>query len=762
MFLVADRDAEADTERKEAIAFRCATRMKNLAKARTFGRWVQVVDNAKAMRHKVKMSLVKWQRRELCSCFESWLTMVDSRVLCRRVMHKILRRYELGSQTKGFVSWRSFLVADRDAEADTARKEAIVLRCATRMKNLAKARTFGRWVHVVSTAKAMRHKVKMSLAKWQRRELCSCFESWLTMVDSRVLCRRVMHKILRRYELGSQTKGFVSWRMISLQETRNSAILEKCTRRMRQLTHARTFSRWANAVREAKTLRHKVKTSLVRWQRRELTAAIGAWNDKVGCRVLCRRVMRKILMCYELGGQAKGFASWRAHSRQAGRHAIILKRCTRRMKMQLHVRTFNRWAEAVHEAQALRRRVQCAVTRWQKQELVYVLGAWIGFVENRTLCRRVLRKVLHRYERFHETKGFSSWRTFVVASRIEDTGAARREADRALARRLLRWIILRKKSRLTALAFRMWSCRCLAEVRGEMIRRRMAEVELGEALRASRSADEQHMREAATRIEDFQQDFLARLQERDARWEADKAQALADAHAVHVHGGEQAIDAFKTKCLLRLRQGTEQWNGEKVKLLRKWSLERSKLKSKLIEDNDLRTACRERVEFSKRQANAVKEAKDETTKAWKIAQYWRRQFEGTLGSGQVGDIEPIKAMSDPSAYTALLDDVALEAGSQFRRRSPPAARGRSTSPRRATGTTDGSSPLPVAAWQEQMPTFVGPVTSNTTTPHESSKTGILKRGRSPSKQRRRSRSASKKRTASSERKHHNTVRVFPS
>ena len=762
-----DRIAEVEEARLEVIVRKVAKRMIQLTTARTFDRWAENVTEKRDQRHKIGSILRRWQRLELSAMLEKWVGMTDDRILCRRVMHKIMRRYELGSQSKGFVSWRSFLDADRDAEADTARKEAILIRCATRMKNLAKARTLSRWVQVVSTAKEMRHKVKMSLVKWQRRELCSCFESWLTMVDSRVLCRRVMNKIIRRYELGSQTKGFVSWRMISLQETRNSAILEKCTRRMRQLTHARTFSRWADAVREAKTLRHKVKTSLVRWQRRELTAVIGAWNEKVDCRVLCRRVMHKILMRYELGGQAKGFASWRAHSMQAGRHATILDRCTRRMTMQLHVRTFNRWAEAVREAQALRRRVQCAVTRWQKQELVGVLGAWIEFVENRTLCRRVLRKVLHRYERFHETKGFSSWRTFVVASRIEDTGAARREADRALARRLLRWIILRKKSKAMALAFRMWSCRCLAEVRGEMIRRRMAEAELGEALRAARSADEQHMREAATRIEDFQQDFLARLQERDARWEADKAQALADAHAVHVHGGEQAIDAFKTKCLLRLRQGTEQWNGEKVKLLKKWSLERSKLKSKLIEDNVLRTACRERVEFNQRQANAVKEAKEETTKSWKIAQYWRRQFEGTLGSSQVvfgtsvGE-EPIKAMSDPSAYMTLLDDVALEAGSQIRRRSPPAARGRSTSPRRATGTTDGSSPLPVEAWQEQMPTFVGPVTSDTTTPHESSKTGILKRGRSPGKQRRRSRSASKKRTASSERKHHNTVRVFTS
>ena len=53
-----------------------------------------------------------------------WCTMVDGRVLCRRVMNKILRRYLHASLTRALVSWRGFVNQERTREAENVQLEA--------------------------------------------------------------------------------------------------------------------------------------------------------------------------------------------------------------------------------------------------------------------------------------------------------------------------------------------------------------------------------------------------------------------------------------------------------------------------------------------------------------------------------------------------------------------------------------------------------------------------------------------------------------
>ena len=65
-------------------------------------------------------------------------------------------------------------------------------------------------------------------------------------------------------------KSFVvRHRVEEAEQARQDMVVERCVRRMQQMTHVRVFDRWYEAVQEVKEMRVKVNVVLKRWQTRE-------------------------------------------------------------------------------------------------------------------------------------------------------------------------------------------------------------------------------------------------------------------------------------------------------------------------------------------------------------------------------------------------------------------------------------------------------------------------------------------------------------
>ena len=90
-------------------------------------------------------------------------------------------------------TWKSFVVRHRVEEAEQARQDMVVERCVRRMQQMTHVRVFDRWYEAVQEVKAMRGKVNKVLSRWKALELAGVFEAWISFVDRRVLCRRVLH-----------------------------------------------------------------------------------------------------------------------------------------------------------------------------------------------------------------------------------------------------------------------------------------------------------------------------------------------------------------------------------------------------------------------------------------------------------------------------------------------------------------------------------------------------------------------------------------
>ena len=77
-------------------------------------------------------------------------------------------------------------------------------------------------------------------------------------------------------------------------------------------------------------------------------------------------------------------------------------------------RSFNGWRANAAEQKANRVKIQRAVARWQRLQVMSVFNKWADTAYERQLCRRTMTKLLRRYTLNNHAKGFNSWRSYLL------------------------------------------------------------------------------------------------------------------------------------------------------------------------------------------------------------------------------------------------------------------------------------------------------------------------------------------------------------
>ena len=348
---------EAETRRCELVVRRCVQRMALNTTARTFDRWAEFAAQSKEYRRQLGLAVARWKRRGLAAVIDRWITMVDERVLCRRVLTKLLRRYLHGARSRAMASWCNYtrderaaaatekqrewdseIEAKSEAEAEAKRVEAIISRCLRRMGSTAMARMLDRWTAYVAHVKEERRRIIFAAA-----EEAAAIGDQIT--SERELCRRVMTRMVCGYMHGAQTAAMCSWRLHTremqdferreaqakaesqremeakaeeeVEAKRREAVVSRCIRRMASNATARTFDRWAEFATQSKEYRRQLGLAVARWQRRGLAAVVNCWITMVDEKVLCRRVLNKLFHRHLHGARLRAIVSWRAFTRDA-------------------------------------------------------------------------------------------------------------------------------------------------------------------------------------------------------------------------------------------------------------------------------------------------------------------------------------------------------------------------------------------------------------------------------------------------------------
>lgn len=217
------------------------------------------------------------------------------------------------------------------------RREGVVRRYLCRMKQTKLLHVWNGWHNAVCAAKQTRNRVRQVVERWRRHEMQSVYNAWMDFMDSRLLCRRVMGKLLGRYVHSNLAKGFVAWRelchqwdMDNANDTRREDVVARCLWHM---------------------------------QLRSVSRAWHSWSDMANRRVRLRHILTGLSRQAELKWRVGAFGCLRSHAEVAGRRRIVIARVQRLAKW----RRIRRCFESISTFAGLSRRSKCVLSAFIKR-----------------------------------------------------------------------------------------------------------------------------------------------------------------------------------------------------------------------------------------------------------------------------------------------------------------------------------------------------------------------------------------------------------
>ena len=447
--------------RREATVARCARRMRHLTQSQTFGRWFEAAREQRKMRHRVQTVVQRWRQREIARALAAWLSMVDTRKMCRRVMNKLTGRTQRGSLAVAMHTWRSVLVASIDRDDEEARRTAVIARVVQRMRHSTSLRVFNQWADMAAGQKRRRHCVRKVVQRWRQLALSRVLAGWLTFVEDRACRRRALRLILRECARGKRTtarRGFRAWQTHT-QGSRNSERLRTSDRarldvavrrfgaRSAYVQRAVTFRRWRVWVANAMVRRTIILRSVRRMKHRTAAASMAAWRDycehRVRVKKLCGRIVRRAMS----GRLAEAWMTWMCVLRDAlegeegeeeeeQRHQAVVRHLVGKMHNRHIDRAFVAWVEMVQRKTRNRNLAVKALAHLTQRKVVAAMTAWIDMNESRQLCRKVMNKILKRFLRAGQAAAWVAWRDSTKGDKEANVKEARRaQTCRRMVRR---------------------------------------------------------------------------------------------------------------------------------------------------------------------------------------------------------------------------------------------------------------------------------------------------------------------------------------
>ena len=275
----------------------------------------------------MKVAVQRWKRRELAMVFGQWGDFLSHRVLCRRVMTKLLSHYQRSGQSKGFASWRYFIESVKAQFAEEQRLETSMRRCVTRMSQITLGRAFSRWMETARESKELRRVAASVLGRWQHRTMAAVMRKWVYALDEKRRAVRAMQRLVASFQRDGRTLAFRTWR----NHVEESRLRSGQDVRMRRL--------------------------IARWQNQSVYQALTTWSAFAHHRRSCRRIVWRLIKSSRRESRAAAFRVWqfttlseRAYAVTDARAASAVVRWARgaqrsklRAAWQIWMRALRRW-----------------------------------------------------------------------------------------------------------------------------------------------------------------------------------------------------------------------------------------------------------------------------------------------------------------------------------------------------------------------------------------------------------------------------------
>ena len=353
------------------------------------------------------------RRREALA---SWVGAVEDRRFFRRVIGRLIIRYEDHSLRTALSTWRRHMDALDSEEDRSVGRDVAIARHLARWRRAKLAGLFLHW-YKWGRQRDRRHVgMERLFLRRRSRTLSSALDAWGWLVEVRCLFRHVVGKYAGRLRDHRLRGSFGSWAarvdVDERDEAKDAWYDEAAARFLRRTGRARvsaTFARWSARAWEQRRQRRGAALMLRRAQGRAVAVVLCGWVGYVEGRRFCRRVVVGLARRREKNALQSSVASWWSlvEDGRRGAAGVGVRRewksdAVRRFRKRIGRATlrghFVTWTAHVRVGRELKHRTHLALRRWRRHALGDMFARWSAGTGDRVFVRRVVRGLMRRLE----------------------------------------------------------------------------------------------------------------------------------------------------------------------------------------------------------------------------------------------------------------------------------------------------------------------------------------------------------------------------
>jgi hypothetical protein len=371
----------------------------------------------------------RWRLLPRTVAFNAWKERWSTRKIQRHKVRITLARFTKRQLSVGFCSWRD----------ETTRKlhnKYVITRAMARLARRTQARSMQAWRHWLQSKQlfaALAGKSFHASSRAQTRSLASRFRYWLYLTNDVARRSRKVEAALNRMKASTLTKGFFTWKSRVLRAKQARAIGKQCVARIRHrrmFVITRAWSRWAQSrAHQRRMMNRALRIILAKmlfsgwslWrlqiERLRIAAAtssalernvVVAGKNLAG--IVARMLKRRLGTAWQTW--AVGFVKNEKRLEHLQSH-LMGKWQSRKARA-----VWARWHECVHEAKHMRRLVAMAIGRIQHLKMNSAFSALESNARHRAFLRRFISHCAKQVERSRKHHGFQALLHFTMQYKI--------------------------------------------------------------------------------------------------------------------------------------------------------------------------------------------------------------------------------------------------------------------------------------------------------------------------------------------------------
>eukprot|EP01050_Picozoa_sp_SAG11_P011986 SAG11_NODE_1305_length_5246_cov_7.559161_1_plen_1036_part_10 len=369
------------------IARRVLMRLQSMRLSMSLSRWVDAVDMWKIERdqeaHEAELLATKaelyaqqaraaegllqrWKMQGVAKCWSSWVGVVD----LKHRLRKALLCLTVGNLSSAFSGWV-------ESASEIRRHRLILQRVLVRMQQMQLSSAWVAWFEFAKFSSRSRTIVVRLVTRWRMQCMSMAFEWWQSWINKKEYQKNTLAKAVRRFGLGCVLSAFDGWRESIVMLRSHHAVVKRVLLRMQHSTVLCAFGEWWEYATTSKQHKSVVERVLLRVQQMALSGAFGSWCDTIQLGLRSKALLARAVIRRRFMSVSAAYDMWFTWATVKLHQRSILMKLIIRISRSRMSNTFGAWFTYIIVLQERRALAQRVLLRLQRTAVYSIFNRWV-------------------------------------------------------------------------------------------------------------------------------------------------------------------------------------------------------------------------------------------------------------------------------------------------------------------------------------------------------------------------------------------------